>query len=32
MRIATEWQHASRAGEPLSVLFIDIDKFKLFND
>ncbi len=32
LRIETEWQHARRAGEPLSVLFIDIDKFKLFND
>ncbi len=32
LRIETEWQHARRAGEPLSVLFVDIDKFKLFND
>ncbi|WP_343675623.1 sensor domain-containing diguanylate cyclase [Paraburkholderia heleia] len=32
LRIETEWQHARRAGESLSALFVDIDRFKLFND
>jgi diguanylate cyclase (GGDEF)-like protein len=31
-RIEAEWQRARRQSEPLSVLFIDIDRFKLFND
>jgi diguanylate cyclase (GGDEF)-like protein len=32
LRLVTEWNRARRAREPLSVLFIDIDRFKLFND
>jgi|GEM_PF-102286 len=32
LRLVNEWNRARRAGEPLSVLFIDIDRFKLFND
>ncbi|RAR59201.1 diguanylate cyclase (GGDEF)-like protein [Paraburkholderia unamae] len=31
-RMESEWQRARRQGEPLSVLFVDIDRFKLFND
>ncbi|RQH01176.1 GGDEF domain-containing protein [Paraburkholderia dinghuensis] len=31
-RLAVEWQRAVREREPLSVLFFDIDDFKLFND
>lgn len=31
-RLAEEWQRAVREGEPLSVLFFDIDQFKLYND
>jgi diguanylate cyclase (GGDEF)-like protein len=31
-RLAAEWHHAQRAAEPLSLLFIDIDHFKQFND
>lgn len=27
-----EWQRASRSGEPLALLMIDIDHFKLYND
>lgn len=30
--LATEWQRAARSGTPLSLLMIDIDHFKLFND
>lgn len=30
--LETEWQHGLRAGHFLSVLFIDIDRFKLYND
>ncbi|WP_434662790.1 diguanylate cyclase [Paraburkholderia sp. A3BS-1L] len=32
LHIVNEWNRARRANEPLSVLFIDIDRFKLFND
>ncbi|MFC4707820.1 sensor domain-containing diguanylate cyclase [Paraburkholderia caffeinitolerans] len=32
LQFVNEWNRARRAGEPLSVLFIDIDRFKLFND
>lgn len=28
----TEWRHALRAGEPISLLMIDIDHFKQYND
>ena len=31
-RLKTEWQQAQRSETPLSVLLIDIDDFKLFND
>ncbi|WP_321866679.1 sensor domain-containing diguanylate cyclase [Paraburkholderia tropica] len=32
LRLVEEWQRARRAEQPLSILFIDIDRFKLFND
>lgn len=31
-RIDTEWRSASRTGEPLSLLMLDIDYFKQYND
>jgi diguanylate cyclase (GGDEF)-like protein len=30
--IAIEWERAERSEEPLSVVFVDIDYFKLYND
>ena len=30
--LRTEWRRCARAGEPLSVLMVDIDDFKRFND
>ncbi|MFD1559939.1 diguanylate cyclase [Paraburkholderia silviterrae] len=32
LRLVSEWNRARRAAEPISILFIDIDRFKLFND
>ncbi|SDC57081.1 GGDEF domain-containing protein [Paraburkholderia lycopersici] len=31
-RLQIEWNHALREQRPLSVLFVDVDRFKLFND
>lgn len=31
-RLDEEWRRARRNGNPMSVLFVDIDHFKLFND
>jgi len=30
--LQTEWMRAQRSGKPLSLLFADVDHFKLFND
>lgn len=30
--LAREWKRSKRSGKPLSLLFIDIDKFKAYND
>ena len=30
--LAREWRRAGRAGDPMSLLMIDVDHFKLFND
>jgi diguanylate cyclase (GGDEF)-like protein len=30
--LAREWRRAGRAGDPVSLLMIDVDHFKLFND
>jgi diguanylate cyclase (GGDEF)-like protein len=32
LMLATEWNRASRSARPLSLLFIDIDHFKSYND
>jgi diguanylate cyclase (GGDEF)-like protein len=31
-RLEMEWKHAFREKKPLSLLFIDVDKFKIYND
>ncbi|GAC1609186.1 MAG: GGDEF domain-containing protein [Aquirhabdus sp.] len=31
-RMADEWERAQRSGEPISLIFIDIDHFKAYND
>lgn len=30
--LATEWRRAARQASPLALLFLDLDRFKLFND
>jgi diguanylate cyclase (GGDEF)-like protein len=31
-RMDSEWERAHRSGEPISLIFVDIDHFKAFND
>jgi diguanylate cyclase (GGDEF)-like protein/PAS domain S-box-containing protein len=32
MALEKEWRRASRSGEPLSLILLDVDHFKIFND
>lgn len=32
MALTSEWNRAARSGTPLSVILIDVDKFKVYND